>query len=131
MVVVMEPTMIQDVILKVGVLTDEAIRNGSIKKNPKKRGNGGEPSKDRNMRDDNKRTRIGNAFAKDCRVMPRNVNPVNARNLVARTCYECGSSDYISSACPRMNQGHGPGETIRTKSWLLMRVRVVGTKGIR
>ncbi|GJX83173.1 reverse transcriptase domain-containing protein [Tanacetum coccineum] len=90
---------------------DEALRNGSIKKNLEKRGNGGEPSKDRNMRDDNKRTRTGNAFAtianpvrgrytghfaKDCRVIPRNVNPVNARNLVARTCYECGSSDYIS-----------------------------------
>ncbi|GJT00045.1 hypothetical protein Tco_0821214 [Tanacetum coccineum] len=45
MVVVMEPTTIQGVVLKVGVLTDEAIRNGSIKKNPEKRGNGGEPSK--------------------------------------------------------------------------------------
>ncbi|GKB74841.1 putative reverse transcriptase domain-containing protein [Tanacetum coccineum] len=46
-----------------GTLTDEAIRNGSIKKNPEKRGNGGEPSKDRNGRDDNKRTRTGNAYA--------------------------------------------------------------------
>ncbi|GJU39803.1 putative reverse transcriptase domain-containing protein [Tanacetum coccineum] len=40
-------------------------------------------------------------FAKDCKVTPRNVNPVNARNPVARTCYECGSSDHIKSACPR------------------------------
>ncbi|GJZ13954.1 reverse transcriptase domain-containing protein [Tanacetum coccineum] len=46
-----------------GTLTDEALRNGSIKKNPEKRGNRGEPSKDRNGRDDNKRTRTGNAFA--------------------------------------------------------------------
>ncbi|GJW24066.1 putative reverse transcriptase domain-containing protein [Tanacetum coccineum] len=104
----------------------------------------GEPNKDRNVRKDNKRTRIGNAFsstanpvsggytgmapkctaygyhyipeipcrscfncnrrghfAKDCRVMPRNVNPVNTRNPVARTCYECGSTDHIKSACPR------------------------------
>ncbi|GKB87654.1 putative reverse transcriptase domain-containing protein [Tanacetum coccineum] len=38
-------------------------RNGSIKKNPKKRGNGGEPSKDRNGRDDNNRTMTENAFA--------------------------------------------------------------------
>ncbi|GKD28967.1 putative reverse transcriptase domain-containing protein [Tanacetum coccineum] len=38
-------------------------RNGSIKKNPEKRGNEGEPNKDRNVRDDNKRTRTGNAFA--------------------------------------------------------------------
>ncbi|GJX96382.1 putative reverse transcriptase domain-containing protein [Tanacetum coccineum] len=113
-------------------LTDEALRNGSIKKNPEKRGNGGEPSKDRNGRDDNKRTRTGNAFAttvnpvrreytsttpkctacnyhhspetpchtcfnsncpghfsKDYRVVPRNVNPINARNPTARAYYKC------------------------------------------
>ncbi|GJS99348.1 reverse transcriptase domain-containing protein [Tanacetum coccineum] len=33
-----------------GTQTDEALRNGSITKNPEKRGNGGEPSKDRNGR---------------------------------------------------------------------------------
>nr|GEY97166.1 reverse transcriptase domain-containing protein [Tanacetum cinerariifolium] len=33
-------------------------------------------------------------FAKDCRDVPRNVNPVNARNLTARACYECGSTDH-------------------------------------
>ncbi|GJU34534.1 putative reverse transcriptase domain-containing protein [Tanacetum coccineum] len=102
-------------ILIAGTLTDEALRNGSIKKNPEKRGNGGEPSKDRNVRDDNKMTRTGNAFAtttnpvrrentshfaKDCRVVPRNVNPINARNPTARACYECGSIDHIKSACP-------------------------------
>ncbi|GJU42354.1 putative reverse transcriptase domain-containing protein [Tanacetum coccineum] len=46
MVAVMEPTRIQKVVLKVGVLTNEAIRNGSIKKNPEKRGNSGEPRMD-------------------------------------------------------------------------------------
>ncbi|GJS93355.1 putative reverse transcriptase domain-containing protein [Tanacetum coccineum] len=45
-----------------GTLTDEAVRNESIKK-VEKRGNVGEPSKDKNGRDDNKRTRTGNAFA--------------------------------------------------------------------
>nr|GEY10563.1 putative reverse transcriptase domain-containing protein [Tanacetum cinerariifolium] len=43
-------------------LTDEAVRNGSIKK-VEKRGNVGEPSNDKNGRDDNKRIRTGNAFA--------------------------------------------------------------------
>nr|GFD29872.1 hypothetical protein [Tanacetum cinerariifolium] len=29
---------------------------------------------------------------KDCRGMPRNVNPVNAKNPPVRACYECGST---------------------------------------
>ncbi|GJU19842.1 putative reverse transcriptase domain-containing protein [Tanacetum coccineum] len=45
-----------------GALTDEAMRNGSIKK-VEKRGNMGETSKDKNGRDDNKRTMTGNVFA--------------------------------------------------------------------
>ncbi|GJS03293.1 putative reverse transcriptase domain-containing protein [Tanacetum coccineum] len=44
-------------------MNDNIPRNGLIKKNPEKRGNGGEPSKDRNGKDDNKWTRNGNAFA--------------------------------------------------------------------
>nr|GEU96521.1 putative reverse transcriptase domain-containing protein [Tanacetum cinerariifolium] len=115
------------------------------------RGNGGEPSKDTNVRDDNKRTRTGNAFAttvnpvrggytgtdpkcttcsyhrspktpcrscfncnrighfaKDCRVAPRNVIPINLRNLVARTCYECGCTDHIKSTCPSKGGSSGP-----------------------
>ncbi|GJU60931.1 putative reverse transcriptase domain-containing protein, partial [Tanacetum coccineum] len=137
-----------------------------------KRGNGGEPCKDKNVRDDNKRTKTGNDFAsianpvrggytgttpkcttynyhhspetpcrtcfncnrpghfaKDCRVVSRNVNHVNARNPVARTCYECGSTNHIKEACLRLNQAQRPGETLITKSWLLMGVRVVETKG--
>ncbi|GKE60069.1 putative reverse transcriptase domain-containing protein, partial [Tanacetum coccineum] len=136
MVAATEPKTIQKAVQIAGTLTDEALRNGSIKKNHKKKGNGGEPSKDRNVRDDNKRTRTGNAFAttsnpvrrentgmvpkcttcntyhrpkvpcrtcfncnlpyhfaKDFRVVPRNVNPMNARNPAAAlgACYECGS----------------------------------------
>ncbi|GKC21530.1 putative reverse transcriptase domain-containing protein, partial [Tanacetum coccineum] len=57
-----------------GTLTDEALRNGSIKKNPEKRGNRWEPGKDRNVRDDNKRTKTGNAFA-------TTTNPVRRENM--------------------------------------------------
>ncbi|GKE14176.1 reverse transcriptase domain-containing protein [Tanacetum coccineum] len=152
MVAATEPKTIQKVVQLAVTLTDEALRNGSIKKNPEKRGNGGEPSKDRNVRDDNKRTRTGNAFAtttnpvrreymgsvpkcttcnyyhtpetpcrtcfnynrpghfaKDCRVMPKNVNPINVRNPTARACYECGSTDHFKTACPRLNQAQRPG----------------------
>nr|GEU63032.1 reverse transcriptase domain-containing protein [Tanacetum cinerariifolium] len=41
----------------------EKYMNGSIKKNLEKRGNGGEPRKDMNMRDNNKRSRTMSAFA--------------------------------------------------------------------
>ncbi|GJZ53494.1 hypothetical protein Tco_0608379 [Tanacetum coccineum] len=116
------------------------------------RGNVGEPSKDRNGRDDNKRTRTVNAFAtivnpigrentgtwprcttcnsyhapdgpcrtcyncnhpghlaKDYRSVPKNVNPINAKNPPVRACYECGSTDYVRPACPSWNRVQGPG----------------------
>ncbi|GJZ00720.1 hypothetical protein Tco_0518149 [Tanacetum coccineum] len=104
-----------------------------------------EPSRNRNVRDDNKRTRTRNTFAitsnpmrreymgmipkcancklhhtpespyqacfnynhlrnlaKDCRVGPRMVNSVNARNPTAAhgTCFECGGTDHFKAACP-------------------------------
>nr|GEX24792.1 reverse transcriptase domain-containing protein [Tanacetum cinerariifolium] len=37
--------------------------NGSLKKNTEKRGNGGKPSRNGNVKDDNKRSRTGRAFA--------------------------------------------------------------------
>nr|GFB27146.1 reverse transcriptase domain-containing protein [Tanacetum cinerariifolium] len=78
----------------------------------KKRGNVGKTNKDKNDRDDNKRTRTGNVFAStanpDFRDMPRNVNHVNARNPTIRACYECGNTDHVMSACPRLNRAQGP-----------------------
>ncbi|GJR60893.1 reverse transcriptase domain-containing protein [Tanacetum coccineum] len=67
-----------------------AVRNGSIKK-VKKRGNVGEPIKDKNGRDDNKRNGAGNAFASTA-------NPVRRENMCA----------WPKSACPRLNRAQGP-----------------------
>ncbi|GKF02115.1 reverse transcriptase domain-containing protein, partial [Tanacetum coccineum] len=72
MVAATEPKSMQKVVQIFGALTDEAVRNGTIKK-AEKRGNVGEPSKDRNGRDDNKRTRTVNVFA-------TTVNPVGREN---------------------------------------------------
>nr|GEW76997.1 putative reverse transcriptase domain-containing protein [Tanacetum cinerariifolium] len=137
MVAAMELKTMQKAVQISGTLTDEAVRKGSIKK-VEKRENVREPRKDKNGRDDNKRTRIGNTFAtttnhvgrenagawpkcatcnsyhaprgpcrtcfnynrlgylaKDYRGVPRNVNPVNARNPPMRACYECGSTDHV------------------------------------
>ncbi|GKD04008.1 putative reverse transcriptase domain-containing protein [Tanacetum coccineum] len=154
MVAETKPTIIQKAMQKASTPTDESIRNGSLKKNTEKRGNGGEPSRDRNVKDDNKRTRTRNAFAttanlvrreytgmtpkcmictlyhppdspcqacfscnrlrhlaKDYRVVPRMVNPVNARNLTAAhgACFECSGTDYFKAAFPMLNQAQRPG----------------------
>ncbi|GJY35688.1 putative reverse transcriptase domain-containing protein [Tanacetum coccineum] len=134
MVAATEPITIQSVVLKAGMLTNEAIRNRALKEVIEKRGNNGESSMDGNVRDDNKRSRTRRAFAiiinpvrkeytgtapkypnynyhhqpdvpccsctncnrfrhiaKDCRVGPRVVNPLNARNSTAArgACFEC------------------------------------------
>ncbi|GKA56508.1 putative reverse transcriptase domain-containing protein, partial [Tanacetum coccineum] len=68
----------------------ELSRNGSFKK-VEKRGNVGEPSKDKNGH-----------FANDCRVASRNVNPINARNPAAKACYE--SWETKGNHCQRV--GH-------------------------
>ncbi|GJV05177.1 putative reverse transcriptase domain-containing protein [Tanacetum coccineum] len=130
MVAATEPKTMQKAVQISGALTDEAVRNGSIKK----------------------RTRTGNAFAttanpvgkdnmgvwpkcttchsyhapggpyrtcfnsnhpghlaNDCRSMPRNVNLVNARNPTVKACYECSSTDHVRPACPRLKWAQGPG----------------------
>nr|GEX00983.1 hypothetical protein [Tanacetum cinerariifolium] len=124
-------------------------RNGSLKKNTVKRGNGEESSRDGNAKDDNKRSKTRRAFvtvtnpdrkeytgkapkcpncnyhhrpdvpcrwctncnrfgniAKDCRVGPKVVNPLNARNSTAArgACFECGGTDHYKAACPRLNR---------------------------
>ncbi|GJX05548.1 reverse transcriptase domain-containing protein, partial [Tanacetum coccineum] len=63
MVAATEPPTIQNVILKAGVLTDEVVRGGSLRKSGARRGDGGEPSKEGNFKVDNKRTRNGKVFA--------------------------------------------------------------------
>ncbi|GJY56111.1 putative reverse transcriptase domain-containing protein [Tanacetum coccineum] len=70
MVAATEPKTIQKAVQISGALTDETVRNGSIKK-VEKRVNVGEPSKDKNGRDNNKRTRTGNAFATTVNLLRR------------------------------------------------------------
>ncbi|GKA47914.1 putative reverse transcriptase domain-containing protein [Tanacetum coccineum] len=154
MVAATEPTTIQSDVLKARMITNEAIRNGALKKVTEKRGNNGEPSRDRNARNDNKRSRTGRAFAtitnsvrkeytgmapkctncnyqhqpevpcrlctncnrfghisKDCRVRPRIVNPLNARNPTAArgACFKCGGTHHYKAACLRLNRAPKPG----------------------
>ncbi|GKF05321.1 hypothetical protein Tco_0035989, partial [Tanacetum coccineum] len=94
LVAAIKPKTMQKAVQIFGALTDEAVRNGSIKK-VEKRGNVGEPSKDKNGRGDNKRTRSGNAFA-------TTVNPVGREN----------TGDWPK--CTTCNSYHAPGGPCRT-----------------
>ncbi|GJY61004.1 putative reverse transcriptase domain-containing protein [Tanacetum coccineum] len=108
MVAAMEPKTIQKAVQISGALTDEAVRNGSIKK-VEKRGNMGEPSKDKNGRDDNKRTRTGNAFASVANPVGREntgtrpkcttCNSYHASGGPCRTCFNCNHSGHLEKDC--------------------------------
>nr|GEX62342.1 zinc finger, CCHC-type, retrotransposon Gag domain protein [Tanacetum cinerariifolium] len=97
---------IQKVVQISGALTDEAVRNGSIKKLEKKE-NVREPSKDKSSKDDIRGLGLEMLLLLDCRGVPRNVNLVNAKNPTVSVCYECGSTDHVMSACPRLNRAQG------------------------
>ncbi|GJW78611.1 putative reverse transcriptase domain-containing protein, partial [Tanacetum coccineum] len=104
---------------------DEAVRNGSLKRNS------GESSKEGNVKGDNKRARTGKClpqlqtllgkrhFAKDYRTGPKMVNPLNARNPTAArgACYEYGGTNQYKAAYPRLNRapvegGNRPNQTL-------------------
>nr|GEU85035.1 hypothetical protein [Tanacetum cinerariifolium] len=73
-------------------LTDKAVKNGKIKK-VDKRENVGEPSKDKNGRDDNKQTRIENDFA-------TTANPVGRENAGTwPKCTTCNSYHALGGPC--------------------------------
>ncbi|GJZ67855.1 putative reverse transcriptase domain-containing protein, partial [Tanacetum coccineum] len=86
-------------------LTEEAVRNGSTKK-VEKRGNVGESSKDKNGRDDNKRTRNGNAFATTANLVGREntgvwpkcttCNSYYAPGGPCRTCFNCNRPGHLA-----------------------------------
>nr|GEX64739.1 putative reverse transcriptase domain-containing protein [Tanacetum cinerariifolium] len=84
-------------------------RNVSIKKNLEKKGNVGVPSKDRNVRDDNKKTRTGNAFATTTNPTGReNTGTIpkcticNTHHLLeapCRTCFNCNRPSHFAKDC--------------------------------
>ncbi|GJZ57546.1 hypothetical protein Tco_0613040 [Tanacetum coccineum] len=96
-----------------GALTDEAVRNGLIKK-VEKRGSVVEPNKDRSGRDDNKRTRTVNAFATP-------INLVGRENTAQRTGKKIVQIKFAAN-----NEGQGLGNQGNQAS---SRAFMMGTEG--
>ncbi|GKF50558.1 reverse transcriptase domain-containing protein, partial [Tanacetum coccineum] len=72
-------------------------------------------------------------LAKDCRVVHRMVNLVNARNPIAAhgACFEYGGTNHFKAAYPRLNQAQRLGETVQTKLQLIIGDKIVGTTETR
>ncbi|GJU40250.1 putative reverse transcriptase domain-containing protein, partial [Tanacetum coccineum] len=117
MVAAPEPKTMQKAMQISSALTDEAVRDGSIKK-VEKRGIVGEPSKDKSGRDDNKRTRTGNVF-------DTTVNPVGRENTgtwpkcttcnsyhvlggPCRTCFNCNRPRHLARDCRGVSRNANP-----------------------
>nr|GEY55650.1 putative reverse transcriptase domain-containing protein [Tanacetum cinerariifolium] len=125
MVATTEPKTMQKTVQISGALPMRLLGMDQLRRLRKKK-MWGDPSEDKNGRDDNKRTRTGNVFATTVSPVgrentgtwpksfgkgwsvPRNVNPINARNPPVTTCYECGSTDHVRPACPRLNRAQRP-----------------------
>ncbi|GKA39209.1 putative reverse transcriptase domain-containing protein, partial [Tanacetum coccineum] len=121
MVAATEPKTIQKVMQISGALTDEAVRNGSIKK-VDKRGNVGEPSKDRSGRDDNKRTRTVNAFT-------TTMNPVGRENTGTwPKCTTCNSYHAPGGPCRICFNCNQPGHLARDYRGVPRNVNLVNAR---
>ncbi|GKD66688.1 putative reverse transcriptase domain-containing protein [Tanacetum coccineum] len=104
MVAATEPKTMQKAVQISGALIDDAVRNGSIKK-VEKRGNVGNLARIRMV------GMIIRGLGLEMLLLQPNVNPVNVKNPTpARgACYECGSTDHLKLAYPRLNRAQGPG----------------------
>ncbi|GJY17800.1 putative reverse transcriptase domain-containing protein [Tanacetum coccineum] len=121
MVAATKPKTIQKAVQISGALTNEAMRNGSIKK-VEKRGNVGEPSKDKNGRDDNKMTRTGNVFA-------TTVNPVGRENTGTWTkCNICNSYHAPRGPCRTCFNCNRPGHLAKDYKGVLRNVNPVNVR---
>ncbi|GJR13620.1 reverse transcriptase domain-containing protein [Tanacetum coccineum] len=114
MVAPMEPKTIQKAVQIASTFTNEVLRNGSIKKNPEKRGNGREPSKDRNGRRNQGNQARGRAFmlgAEEARQDPNIVTDIEPSYLGFSYKIEIASGqlveiDKVIKGCKLEIEGH-------------------------
>nr|GEX79847.1 reverse transcriptase domain-containing protein [Tanacetum cinerariifolium] len=108
-----QPTTIQSTILTAEILTDEAVRYGTLTKGNDKRKEMEESSKQGSTWKDNNKFKNGSGFVAtvpprndNVNIYPKQVAHVNAVRMGQnqRACYECGSLDHLRYDCPKWKQ---------------------------
>ncbi|GJS98190.1 reverse transcriptase domain-containing protein [Tanacetum coccineum] len=104
-----KPRIIQNAILKAGVLTDEAVRNRSLKRSGERRGDDGESSTEGNVKGDNKKARTGKVFAiitnpvrkEYTGLTPKstNYNFHHVPEMTCRMCMNCNRLGHFAKDC--------------------------------
>ncbi|GJW12321.1 putative reverse transcriptase domain-containing protein [Tanacetum coccineum] len=105
-----QPTIIQNEILRVGILTDEAVDYGTLTKGNKKRKGEEETCKPGGSWKDNKKAKVRTSFTETAPLRNAFVgsNPKCAKmGYNQRVCYECGSPDHLRNTCPKMQRAPG------------------------
>nr|GEY28899.1 reverse transcriptase domain-containing protein [Tanacetum cinerariifolium] len=98
-----ESLRIKSAILTVGILTNEAVRCGTLTKRNDKKKEMEESSKQGSTWKDNKKYKTGSGFV--AIVPPKKDNVRMGHNQKA--CYECGSLDHLCYDCPKWKQANG------------------------
>nr|GEY98843.1 hypothetical protein [Tanacetum cinerariifolium] len=89
--------------LRAEVLTDEALRNEALKRN------GGELSKEGNVKGDNKRAKTGKVFAITTNPMRREYTGTTPKVGPRMVCFDYCGPDHYKSACLRLNRAQVQG----------------------
>ncbi|GKF10323.1 hypothetical protein Tco_0048249 [Tanacetum coccineum] len=103
-----QPTTIQSAILKAGILTDEAVRCGTLTRSSEKRKEVEETSKQGGLWKDNKKAKVGEEFL--VTTPPRNVNvgtypkctkcfTYHPESRPCRLCFNCQKACHFSRDC--------------------------------
>ncbi|GJS27624.1 putative reverse transcriptase domain-containing protein [Tanacetum coccineum] len=102
-----QPTMIQSAILKAGILTDEAVRCGTLTKSSEKRKEVEETSKQVGSWEDNKKEKVGKGYV--ATAPPRNENVGSYPKCAKCSTYHpesrpCRSPEHFRNTCPKLNR---------------------------
>nr|GEW96243.1 DNA-directed DNA polymerase [Tanacetum cinerariifolium] len=117
MIQVTQPTTIQSDIFKAGILTNNAVRCGTLTRRSEKRKEVDETSKQVGSWNDNKKAKAGKGLWQQlllemkiwAHIIIKQVAPVSAVRMGnnQRVCYKCGSFEHLRNTYPKLNRAPG------------------------